>query len=231
MAAKQERQIREIRSLKQGGLEPMNTATRACGPVRTAMVGFLALTGTMAGLAIAKDSHVLDGGIAERAIGLVMGVTIIFTGNLVPKLRPLNASTENRALAARAERFAGWILVLMGIVYTLFFVFAPLAEAKWLSSIIGLGAIAVIAVDWIWPRRRTPATSIETDDGTTTLTRRRTLAIWLLFAMFYAFAAVCIAFLFGHRGWGNGPASWLVVGFSLACAVLQIVLSAKRSPS
>jgi hypothetical protein len=60
------------------------------------------------------------------------GVVIVYYGNLVPKAVAPSAS------ARQSARFAGWTLVLSGLVYAGFWAFAPIP----LAMTAGTGALA-----------------------------------------------------------------------------------------
>ena len=91
-----------------------------------AVVAFVSLVGIVTAVAAAKGMGFLEAAAARRGIGMLIGVMALVIGNFLPKLRPLKSPDANPAKGMAAERFAGWILVLAGIVYIALFTFAPL---------------------------------------------------------------------------------------------------------
>jgi len=211
----------------------MNTQTPFTRPVKTAVLSFIGLTAVAMAFAAARKMGVIEPAVATRAIGLVIGLMVVVTGNLLPKMRPLNSPRGNPAKVTAAERFAGWILVLAGIAYLALFLFAPLDQALPVSSIIGMGALVVIAANWMWLARGALFRGRQKAEGTVALSERaaekRKLVIWLLFAFFYVVATACVAFLFGQKPWVHELALWMVVGFGMIYAALYAVLESKRS--
>jgi hypothetical protein len=159
-------------------------------------LGFLALTAAALALGLGARFGVVDATLARRAIGMVIGAMFVLTGNFLPKMRPLNTPGGDPASATAAERVAGWILVLVGIADAGLFLLAPLELARSISSIIGIGAIAVIAANWAWLARGLLFHSRRSPGGVTTLqrapTERRRVMVWLLFAIFYLSATACV---------------------------------------
>src|SRR6185295_5166308 len=111
----------------------MNSDTVFTRPVKAALFGFLSLMGVAMGIAIARETGLIEAPVAKRALGLIIGITIVITGNLLPKLRPFGSPRGNHSRAALVERFTGWGLVLTGVAYVALFVFAPLNQAGTVS--------------------------------------------------------------------------------------------------
>ncbi|HXW82821.1 MAG TPA: hypothetical protein VEJ86_00310 [Candidatus Binataceae bacterium] len=211
-------------------------STQVClpRPTRAAVLGFMSLLGIAVALALAKGERLIDAGAAARAIGFTIGVMIVVVGNFLPKMRPLESNAGDSAMATSAERFAGWLLVLAGLAYTGLFAFAPLAEARPISSIIGIGTLLVIAVNWAWLKRGALFNSKIAEECSTLrepAPERRKIAIWLMFALAFVLVSACGKFLFNDNRWANEVGSWLVLVFGMTYAVLYAVLESRRSPS
>jgi hypothetical protein len=192
-----------------------------------AAFAFLGLVGIVTAVAAAKGMGLLEATAARRAIGLLIGVMALVVGNFLPKLRPLNSPETNPAKGMAAERFAGWILVLAGVAYIGLFLFAPLAQAGRVSSVIGISALMAIAANWIWLGRAALWRS-RRFAGLTEEAEDRKLIIWLLFAFAYVFVTASSMFLFHNRPWVHELGSWIVLGFGMTYAVLYGVLESKR---
>src|SRR5215831_1978530 len=113
-------------------------------------IGFLLLTAVMLAVALAHRAGVVDAAFAFRAIGTCVALMAIVTGNFLPKMRPLGATTGDIERVAGAERRAGWLLFFMGLALAAIFLFAPVALARWIAPIVALGGVGLIELDWIW---------------------------------------------------------------------------------
>jgi hypothetical protein len=211
----------------------MSTQTVYTRPMKTVIFGFLGFTAAAMALALGEKMGLLDAATVKRGMGLILGVTVIITGNFLPKTRPLNAPGVNPSgAAAAAERFAGWTLVLVGIAYVALFAIAPLDRARTVSSILGIGAMVLIASNWAWLVRGALLGSRETSEETAPerafLMEKRRLIVPLLFAFFYTFATACTVFLLHDRHQIDEASWWLFLGFWLIYAFLMVVLEPKK---
>jgi hypothetical protein len=142
---------------------------------------------------VAGRMGLIDAAMMKRGIGLVIGASALVVGNYLPKMRPLKS--------APAERIGGLILVAAGIAFLTLFTFAPLDQARRVSSIIGFSALFLIAMSWLWQAR-----SIRFRGR---YTGSRQLAMSVLFAFLYVFATACVVYLFDKKPW----IEWLETGF------------------
>jgi len=211
----------------------MNLQILRIRSVRAAVFGFIGLLGLVALFALARGMGVINAAVTRRATGLLIGIMIVITGNLVPKLRPLNSPSSNPAEAGAAERLAGWTLVLAGIAYIGLFAFAPLGYAARFSSFVGMGAIAVIAVNWTWLARDTLFGRARSAEDMLELSeqavQKRNVMIWLLFGLLYVLVGTWVAFLVHDNIWGRELASWMILVFGTLYAILYAVLESRRS--
>jgi len=211
----------------------MSTQTVYTRPMKMVIFGFLGFTAAAAALAAAQKMGFIEAAAVKRGLGLIIGVVVVITGNFLPKIRPLNAPGVNPAKAtAIAERFAGWILVLVGIAYVGMFAFAPLEQARTISSILGIGAMVLIAANWAWLVRGALFGGQETPEETAAereqAAKKRRLIVPLLFAFFYALATACAVFLLHDRRQINEVGWWMSLGFWLVYAALSAALESKR---
>lgn len=185
--------------------------------VRGAVAGFLGLMVAVMALTVAMKVGLIDLTVMRRTTGLILGAAAILVGNVVPKVRPLAILTGNVRRSSAAERFAGWVLVLAGAVYIGSFLFAPVADARRISSIAGVAGLLLIAVSWTWLAftGNTPPVAVATSGS-------RKLMLWLVLGFFYVFATACFGFLFG-LAW------WMVVVFWLAYAALSAFIDRRST--
>lgn len=211
----------------------MELKTHIASPVRSAVVGFLVLVAIAMAMALARAIGLVDVSVEQRVLGLVIGAMIVVTGNFLPKMRPLNLGRGNPARTTAAELLAGWVLVLAGLAYIALFIFAPVNQARHFSSVIGIGAIGIIAVDWIWLALymlfATPKPADDTSEMGRRLTRKRKTAILLLVAFFYVLATASVTFFFYDTPWGHQIGSWSIVVFSSIYALCYGFLGDKCS--
>ncbi|HVP38631.1 MAG TPA: hypothetical protein VMS93_05540 [Candidatus Saccharimonadales bacterium] len=201
-------------------------------PVRPAVAGFLLLTALAVACGFARRAGLLDAATGRRALGVLVGLMAMVTGNFLPKMRPLGAMGGDTGAVAAAERAAGWILVLLGVAYAALFALAPLDLAESLSPFVALGGIGLIAVDWIRvalrPRSRAREGAGTAPTAGQSGAERRTLAAWLLFALAYVVVAASLKVLSEGRPWARELASWSVIGFTIAYSLLYAVFDFRK---
>lgn len=211
----------------------MSTQTHFSRPVKTAVYGFLGQLALIAAVAFVEKLDMIEAATAKRAIGLVIGLMVVTMGNILPKMRPLKAPGGDPGKASAAERFAGWTLVLMGLVYIALFLFAPLDQARSVASMIAIAAMVLIALSWAGQVGRAlfgkRPTSEDLAEQSEYATKKRVLTVWLLFAFFTILVAACVKFLFGDQPWGRELGSYVLLAFTLIYAVIYGALGDKRS--
>ena len=200
-------------------------------PIKTAISSFIGLVGIAVAITVIKGLGVIEIGVARRVIGSMVGVLVVVIGNLLPKLRPLTSFSSDHARAA-AERFAGRILVLAGIAYVVSFALLPLEVAGRASSIVGISALVAIAVEWTWFVGRPRFFASEPGEEPAVLSRpaveKRNLTIWILFALLYVLVAVSGKSVFADERRMSEFATWMIVGFGTAFAILFGVLESRH---
>ncbi len=213
----------------------MNTRSRSAQSVTTMVLGFLALAAVATALGLGTRFGVLDATLSRRGIGVVIGAMFVLTGNFLPKMRPLNTPGGDAASMTTAERVAGWILVLVGIADVGLFLFAPLDAARSISSIIGIGAIAVIAANWAWLARGLLFGGRHMTDAPTTphraSTQRRRVMIWLLFAIFYLSATACVKAFVSDPALSDKVGTWMLLAFGVLYSLTAYQISSRKRPN
>jgi hypothetical protein len=208
----------------------MSTQIVYTRPLKTMIFGFLGFALAAGALAFAQKMGFIEATLEKRAMGLIMGAVIIVIGNFLPKTRPLTAPGVNPpGPAAAAERFAGWILFVVGIAYIALFALAPLDQARKISSILGIGAMIYVAASWGWMLRGALlGGQEELLADRRRAAKKRKLIVLLLFAFFYTIATECMVFLLHNRSQIERVSWWMFLGFGLLYSVLVVVLNRKR---
>jgi len=103
--------------------------------------GIIAISATLAGL---QGAGVIDGTIAERGIGIVLGLVVILYGNEIPKILVPMDKAGDPARKQALQRFAGWVMVLGGIGYALAFALVPIDYAAYAAVACGVLAIGIV---------------------------------------------------------------------------------------
>ena len=111
------------------------TASTQIAPGRSSSVALVALLVAFAGVVIAKETGQIDGILAKRGVGALLGLIMVVTGNILPKLIfPLSRA----ARVGAAERLCGWILVLTGLTLVAAFALLPDEGVAFWGAVIGL---------------------------------------------------------------------------------------------
>lgn len=208
----------------------MSTPRSLRGPARAAALGFLGLMALAGAVALARSEGLLGPDAARRLLGLVLGLSAVATGNLLPKLRPLRRLGAAPADALAAERFAGWLLVLAGLGQLALFAVAPLPLARALAAILGAGALLAIGASWAWlgwEAARRPRGGTAPDPGAPPGASDQ-VAVWLVFALVQVLATACAAAFADGDAWGARLLSWMPLGFWGLYAVLFAALGRRR---
>jgi len=200
----------------------MTWHTRSMNLPPSALFGFLGAGLVAAVAAMTSRVGVIETDVANRIIGLALGLMIVLIGNSLPKLRPFNR-TRGNTRPATVERFSGWLLVLAGIAWVVLFALAPLDQAKRIAALIGSGALTIVAVSWIWVAVR--AYFVRSGEREVTSTVAERTAKWqltasLLFAFFYVFVVACLKFLVSQAQFANELSIWMLTAFWVLYAVL-----------
>jgi hypothetical protein len=201
----------------------MSTYDRNELPAKS-IVGFLGLFAVMIAIAIAKKTGAIDYDLAKRGVGIIFGLMLIGAGNLLPKFRLFDVAQLDRVKALAVERFAGWVFVLGGIAYVAVWALAPMPSAMLISSIVGLAAFALVAVDFI--RRASGArTSVATPQATDATLVKQTLLGMLLLSLGWGVTIFLVDYI-----WGDAVSQWVAVIWSISFVFVSMHLLASRPP-
>ena len=121
-----------------------------------AIVLALAFLAVAAGLKYAESVGLVAPDMAQRAVQVMIGLTLAGFANVMPKrLGSQRLSLEAEARMQAARRVGGWSLTLAGLAHTLVWIFAPLNIAPVASmSVVGTGLAITIGFA-VWACRST----------------------------------------------------------------------------
>ncbi|WP_339872102.1 hypothetical protein [uncultured Brevundimonas sp.] len=190
---------------------------------RSSSVALVVLFLAFVGVVIAKETGQIDGVMAKRGVGALLGLIMVVTGNFLPKLIfPLNRA----APVGAAERLCGWILVLTGLALVAAFVILPDAGVALQGALIGLAGFAGVGLTLITSGGSAPrdaAADRAEPAGISPVAQRsaraRVSAIFILHAIAWA-----LAMFVADAIWDDPAAIWMVIGFTIANSLLALAL-------
>ena len=199
------------------------TASTHQAPGRSSSTALVVLLIAFAGVVIAKETGQIDGVMAKRGVGALLGLIMVVTGNILPKL--IFPLTRTAGVSA-AERLSGWILVLTGLTLVAAFALLPDDGVALWGALIGLAGFAGVGLTLIAAGRaaqRDGIGGLTTSDGASSVVQRsakaRVSAIFILHAIAWAFAMFVADAI-----WGDRSGIWMVVAFMIANSLLALVL-------
>jgi hypothetical protein len=190
-------------------------------PTRS-IVGFFSLFAVMMAIAICKETGVINHELAKRGVGIIIGLMLIGAGNLLPKFRLFDAPQFDPAKALAAERFAGWVFVLAGTAYVAAWVLAPMPSVIVISSVIGLVAFALVALDVVRLMSGARA-SVATPPAAEATRVKRILLGTLLLTSGWGAAMFLVDYI-----WGDDVSQRLAVIFSIVFVFIVALGGAHR---
>jgi len=96
---------------------------------------------------VLKKNGVIDGDIAERALGVIIGLILVIYANFIPKQISRNHP--------QGRRFVGWTFTLAYLAYAAIWAFAPSAYT-FAGSLAAVGSALVITIAYCtWKRTKT----------------------------------------------------------------------------
>jgi hypothetical protein len=208
----------------------MSLQTSSMRPVCSAVAGFLVVALIVMGLGLANKLGVIDGDLTKRAIGLAIGLMLVTIGNYLPKLRPMNWTRAN-ANSTPNERLSGWILVLTGIAWIAIFSFAPLSQARHVSSLIAISALTMISLNWTRQARKAFFDVRRQSEGTClreSPAGPRKIVGYLLFAFYFVVVTSCVKFLIDEKQLTDKLTSWMLLVFGVLYAGFFAILESAR---
>jgi len=161
-------------------------------------------------IAAARETGLIDPDLGKRLGATMIGLMLAVCGNILPKIaRRLEMGRETAAAFAAADRNAGWILVLSGVLYAGVWLAAPLGRAALGASCVGLGGLLLALGVWLWRVRPTEPYARPGLLTTTAMAGRLTV-FFLIGGVFGAGLLIQIDAVFGDQ-----IAQWTSVGFAL----------------
>ena len=190
------------------------TASHSLTPGRSSTIALVFLLLGFAAVVIAKETGQIDGIMAKRGVGALLGLIMVVTGNILPKLIfPLTRA----ARIGTAERVSGWILVLTGLALVAAFAGLPDDNVALQGAVIGLAGFAAVGLTLIasgWSVQPGEAAPLAYRSA-----RVRISAIFILHAIAWAFAMFVADAI-----WDDPAAIWMVVAFTIANSLLALAL-------
>lgn len=165
-------------------------------------------------IAVARETGAIAPDTGKRLGAAMIGLMLSVCGNILPKIaRRLELGRETAAALAAADRDAGRILVLFGLLYAAVWVFAPLERASAGASCVGLGGLLSALGVWLWRARQTAL------DGTQG--RPTGAAVVGRLTVFYLIGGVVGAGLLLQIDavFGDQFAQWTAVGFVIGMPI------------
>ena len=188
------------------------------------VLAFITLCALLGVFALARTAHLIDAEMQQRAFGQIVGLMLMVMGNYLPKLRPLHTTRIDRARGASAERFAGRILLLAGLVSFAMCIGLPTSEAGLAAARLGAGSFVMIATHWSWlaySARLGESTHTAPSAGSPAPTSREwRTSIWLLIGYAYICSSAWAMDLLGDSPLRDPARTWLVTGFSMLILVV-----------
>ena len=203
------------------------TASTSLTPGRSSSVALVTLLLVFAGVVIAKETGQIDGVMAKRGVGALLGLIMVVTGNVLPKL--IFPLTRTARIGA-AERLCGWILVLTGIALVAAFALLPDEGVAFQGALIGLVGFVGVGLTLVSSGWSMQHDGLSEPGGAGPLACRsaqvRVSAIFILHAIAWAFAMFVADAI-----WGDQAAIWMVVAFTIANSLLALVLRKHWRPA
>jgi hypothetical protein len=105
-------------------------------------------------LPLAENMWGLSDAAQDRMTGVAMGLVLVVMGNYLPKrLQPLSQEQCDPAKVQASHRFAGWSLVLGGLLYVFAWLILPLSYAGYAAVAAGAGSVIIVLLRSKRPRR------------------------------------------------------------------------------
>jgi hypothetical protein len=162
---------------------------------------------------VGKLTGTVDPLIARRGVGAMLGLTLMVTGNFVPKLR-LFQSAPGAGPSDAIDRFAGWTFVLCGLAFAAVFLWAPADLVFVVPPLIVLAGFLAVLARWLsWKGKGPSPLSLPLTPGRMALAMVLAAILW-----------TCAIFL-ADVIWGDDVPRWMAIGF----LVVLIAFSAFRA--
>ncbi len=126
-------------------------------PIMGGLLMAAILIAVAATLKYAQNVHGVSPEFSARGFQMAVGITLAVYANFIPKSVPASRGpTPGGGRAQSLLRVAGWAFAVAGLLYTLIWAFAPLADASPISMLaVGCALAATFAYTlWICTRPR-----------------------------------------------------------------------------
>jgi hypothetical protein len=174
------------------------------------------------GFALAGEFELVGRDLAKRGVGSMFGLIMAISGNYLPKVvLPVRARRRNPARAMAAERAAGWIFVLAGLISVAIWTLLPIEKVMLTASLVGLGAFLLVAANWVWLVMGSTAAAANTIEEEVTIdpaTAQKRLGLYMiLHALLWG-----LAIFLADSIWGDVVSRWMTVPFIIANSLLAV---------
>jgi len=212
----------------------MSSQTNPAFLPKSTVFGVIGLFTVLVTFGLAKEWDVIEGGLAKRAVGMLLSAMLIVLGNVLPKLvRPISGRRGNPVRHMAAERFAGWTFVLTGVVCVAVWLFAPLESVMLIASLVGLSAFSLVFATWAWlawgEHSQVQQETLVSEHSAEMSQRApgiRGGLFLLLHALFWVFAI-----FLADSIWGDSVSQWMGVFFVVVSGVLATYMAARSRVS
>jgi hypothetical protein len=200
---------------------PSNDANKAGAP-KIILVMAAIMFAALMGFALAGEFELIERNLAKRIVGSMFGLIMMVSGNYLPKVvLPVSARRRNPARAMAAERAAGWIFVLAGLISVAVWALVPIEKVMLTASVIGLGAFLLVGANWVWLVVGRTEVAVDTPDEGSTIdpisANKRLGLFMILHALLWGSAIFLVDSI-----WGDAASRWMVVPFIIANSLLAV---------
>lgn len=205
----------------------MSTHETAPGPKQFGQISFGLVSGlvmvTLCILVAGKELEFLSDPVTKRGVGLTIGLMLIMAGNYLPKfVLPLSDRAYRVPALLSAERFSGWVLVLTGLVYAIVLIIAPIDDALFRASLVGLAGFGLVVINWVRIFASPAVRDLDIRETATRLSPARMATLSILNAILWV-----LAMFVTDAIWGDQAAQWLAIIFVIVNGVFAVGLSSR----
>jgi small-conductance mechanosensitive channel len=196
--------------------------TKQTGAPKIILFAAAIMFAALMGFALAGQFELIDRSLAKRVVGSMFGLILMVTGNYLPKVvLPVSARRRNPARAMAAERAAGWIFVLAGLVTIAIWILLPIESVMLTAGLVGLGAFILVGANWVWLLMSGADETVEIPDyepaNDPATSQKRLGLLMILHALLWGFAI-----FLADSIWGDAVSRWMTIPFIIANSLLAI---------
>jgi hypothetical protein len=201
----------------------MSTGSFSTWSMKSLVAAVAGLITLIVVFAVARERGFVDSATGARLVAVGLGLMFVVIGNALPKLvRPIGMHWRDPAAVLSAERFAGRVFVVAGLVFAALWLLAPITHVMFTSALVGLGAFALVAVSQIRLLLSGQSSEQHTQASDSAAAREVVQKRFAVFHLLHGLLWACAMFL-ADSIWGDGAALWMVVGFVVASGALTSV--------